>query len=352
MNICYLADAENVHTQRWALHFARGGHKVSLVSFSRWSAEGIDLHYMNSPTPFAKLNYLLGIDKVKKTVRDIKPDVLHAHYLTGYGLLGVLTGYHPLVVSLWGTDVLVSPHRNYLYRWVTEYVLSRADYPVATSVALRDAGSSYAPPDKKISVVSLGVDLDVFKPPPQVEGKERITIGAMKELKPGCGMEHLIRAMFLIQNDYPEAELVIAGDGKSSVSLKREAEGLGLKDMVHFIGRLPHRETPDFLAKLDVFVMPAVSEGFGVGIIEASAMEVPVVVSKVGGTPEVVLDGVTGYLVPPRDPKSLAERITYLLRDPSLRIRMGKAGRDFVRSGYRWQDSTSKMEDLYLSLLK
>jgi len=352
MKICYLADAKSVHAQRWALHFARRGYEVSLVSFSRWAAEGIDFHYIDTPTPFSRLNYLVGIGKVKRIVKGIKPDILHAHYLTSYGLLGVLSGYHPLIVSIWGTDVLVSPKRNYLYRSITEYALSKADYLVATSNALQDAAMGYTPLGKKVSVVPLGVDLSLFDPRPRSEKEDGVVIGAMKELKPGCGMEHLIQAVALIRTEFPKAELVIAGDGKCYKALKREADRLGLKDTVCFMGRLQHREVPEFLAGLDAFVMPAMSEGFGVGILEASAMGVSVVASRVGGTPEVVLDGATGYLVPPGDPKALAEKIAHLIRNRQLRSRMGQAGREFVRSHYRWEESLAKMENLYLSCLR
>jgi glycosyltransferase involved in cell wall biosynthesis len=351
MKICYLADAKSVHTQRWAVHFAQRGHEVSLVSFSRWAVEGIDFHHIDISTPFSRLNYLMGIGKVKRIVKGIKPDILHAHYLTGYGLLGVLSGYHPLIVSIWGTDVLVSPRRNYIYRSITEYVLSKADCLVATSNALKDAALGYTPSGKKVSVVPLGVDLSIFSPHSLSGKKGRPVIGAMKELKTGCGVEHLIRAMALIRAEFPEAKLLIAGDGKRYKALKKEADGLGLRDAVCFTGRLQHLEVPEFLSGLNVFVMPSMSEGFGVGLLEASAVGVPVIASRVGGTSEVVLDGVTGYLVPPGDLQVLAERIAHLIRNRQLRIQMGQAGREFVRSHYRWEDSMARMESLYLSCL-
>ena len=353
MKICYLADSETVHTQRWATHFAARGHDVSLITFSRsrWSAEEVELYPIANPTPSARLNYLLGIDKVKKTIKEIAPDILHSHYLTSYGLLGVLSGYHPLLVSVWGTDILVSPQKNHLYRSITKHVLSKADGIIATGNSLGDAASRYAPVDKKIYLVSLGVDLDLFKPTRKIGDKDRITIGAMKELKRGCGMEYLIRAMPIVRSEFPQVDLAIAGDGERYGEIKGEVDRLDLKNGVSFLGRLPHHEVPGFLAGLDLFVMPAMSEGFGVGILEASAMELPVVVSRVGGTHEVVLDGVTGYFVTPGDSRALAQRITDLLKDPSLRSRMGQEGREFVHSRYHWQNSTEKMEELYLSLL-
>ena len=124
--------------------------------------------------------------------------------------------------------------------------------------------------------------------------------------------------------------------------------------IVDFVGRIPHEEVPAFLAGLDIFCMPSryESETFGVAAVESQAMEIPVVATTVGGVPEAVDNGVTGLLVPPNDTVKVADAIESLLEDPVKRAEMGAAGRRFVSNKYDWFENASRMERIYLDLLK
>ena len=120
---------------------------------------------------------------------------------------------------------------------------------------------------------------------------------------------------------------------------------------MEFAGEVAHEQVPEVLARMDVFAMPSTWEGFGVAALEAEAMEVPVVASNIHGIPDVVDDGVSGILVPPKDIDALSLALVRLLRDGEERRRMGRAGREFVASRYSWTDSTRRMEALYDKLL-
>jgi glycosyltransferase involved in cell wall biosynthesis len=118
------------------------------------------------------------------------------------------------------------------------------------------------------------------------------------------------------------------------------------------VGGVPHDQVIHYLHKMDIFVVPSFQESFGVAAVEAAAAGLPVVASDVGGLPEVVIDGETGYLVPPADAHTLSQRLAQLIADPSLRRRMGKAGRVLVETHYNWKDNAAQMERLYRSLVK
>jgi glycosyltransferase involved in cell wall biosynthesis len=120
---------------------------------------------------------------------------------------------------------------------------------------------------------------------------------------------------------------------------------------VDFRGEVPHERVPAVLAEFDIFALPSRAEGFGVAALEAQAMELPVVATRVHGIPDVVEDGVSGLLTPPRDPAALADAIARLAADAELRAAMGRAGRALVESRYRWEENTAQMERLYRSLL-
>jgi len=148
----------------------------------------------------------------------------------------------------------------------------------------------------------------------------------------------------------PRARLLLAGDGPDRRSLERLATRLGLVDRVEFTGELPHDQVPQALARMDVFAMPSTWEGFGVAALEAAAMELPVVASNVHGIPDVVENGLTGILIPPKDVRALSRALLRLLRDPDERRRMGRAGRDMVAARYDWSANARQMQALYSDL--
>ncbi len=139
----------------------------------------------------------------------------------------------------------------------------------------------------------------------------------------------------------------MAGSGELRSQLEELTGQLGLTRNISFLGAIEHRQVPEILRNVDIFVMPSIREEFGVAAVEAQAMEIPVVSTRVGGVPEVVLDGETGILVEPGDSEQLAQAILTLIENPALRRQMGKRGRKHVLANYRWEDNAALMERLY-----
>jgi glycosyltransferase involved in cell wall biosynthesis len=139
----------------------------------------------------------------------------------------------------------------------------------------------------------------------------------------------------------------MAGSGELRSQLEELTGQLGLTRSVSFLGAIEHRQVPELLRNVDIFVMPSIREEFGVAAVEAQAMEIPVISTRVGGVPEVVLDGETGILVEPGDSEQLAQAILALIENPALRRQMGKRGREHVLANYRWEDNAALMENLY-----
>jgi glycosyltransferase involved in cell wall biosynthesis len=142
-----------------------------------------------------------------------------------------------------------------------------------------------------------------------------------------------------------EAQLRIAGDGPDRAALEAEIERLGLQDRVELLGT--RTDIPELLANADVFVLATESEGLPMSVLEAMAAGLPVVASAVGGVPEVVRDGETGALVPPRDSAALAEALGRIVADPALRDRLGEAGRQRVQSEFSLERFEREHLELY-----
>jgi len=179
----------------------------------------------------------------------------------------------------------------------------------------------------------------------------RPLLGCAARLEPVKGLDVLLRAVALLREAQPHGvgAVVLAGSGSQEAVLRRLAADLGLTDeliMPGFVAALP-----PLLAQIDLFVMPSLSEGFPLVLLEAMALGKPVVASAVGGIPEVVEDGVTGVLVPPKDPQALADAIGELLGDPDKVAAMGKAGQDRVEGLFTQRQMTAAYLELFAHLL-
>ncbi|HIB83626.1 MAG TPA: glycosyltransferase family 1 protein, partial [Chromatiaceae bacterium] len=145
-------------------------------------------------------------------------------------------------------------------------------------------------------------------------------------------------------------ELHIGGEGGQKEALKQQVVGLGLSHKVKFLGFIPPSQVPHYFNEMDIAVISSLAESFGVSAVEAAACELPVVATRVGGLPEVVIDGKTGLLCEPQNPTDLANKIDTLIADDTLRRAYGRAGRAFVLTKYDWEKNVSKMVEQYSTI--
>ena len=176
-------------------------------------------------------------------------------------------------------------------------------------------------------------------------------IGTVAHLFPRKGHEYLIQAVSQVRQAFPTIRCLIVGEGDPAYAaeLRALAGSLGLHEQIIFTGF--QDSVYPYLESMDVFVLPSVMEGFGIVLLEAMAMGKPIVASCVGGIPEVVDDGVTGLLVPPRDSSAMADAVIRLLRNRQMRQEMGDAGIRRVRSQFSVEQMSRTLQELYRSLL-
>jgi glycosyltransferase involved in cell wall biosynthesis len=174
-------------------------------------------------------------------------------------------------------------------------------------------------------------------------------VGAVSRLAWKKGIRHLVDAAPRLLEAVPDARIVVAGAGPLRGELEAAATALGVADRVRFLGS--RSDTIELMAALDVFVLPSVVEGMSNALIEAMAVGRPVVATDVGGNPEVLVDGETGFLVPPGDPLQLTAAIVKLLESPEMAVEMGAAGRRRVLEHYQVDTMARRIEALYDDLL-
>ncbi|MCR4400029.1 MAG: glycosyltransferase [Syntrophomonadaceae bacterium] len=350
MRIAFLAGHSSVHTVKWVNEMATRGHEVHLITMHP-GGEPLHTDVQVHGLPFrAPAGYYLNAPRLRRLLSDIEPDILNTHYASGYGTLARLSGFHPNLLSVWGSDVFDFPYRSRSSMEIIKRNLAAADRIASTSTVMKRQTESIWHPQREIAVTPFGVDCERFKPARVGPVHDRIRVGTVKRMAPKYGISVLIEAFSIARGRTTrDMELVLVGDGPEEEKLKRQAQRLGIASRVTFVGRVPHRTVPDHLNRLDIYVALSTldSESFGVAVVEASACGIPVVVSDVGGLPEVVVDGLTGFIVPRNDPEAAAERILQLANDAALRKSMGAAGRRFVLDNYEWNETADRMERLY-----
>ncbi len=247
-------------------------------------------------------------------------------------LLGRLVGWRC------GVPVRVSSERIMAWEGTGRRLLNRWTVPLTTHVvAVSDRVAAYAvrefriPPDR-LTTIRNGVDLDHFRPARQGRQTEAPVIGCTARLHRKNDHASLLRAFARMAVRWPEARLLLVGRGPEEGQLKALASSLGVDSRIHLAGE--QADVVPFLQQMDVYVQASVAEGLPNSVLEAMAVRLPVVATAVGGTPEVVVDGETGLLVPSGDPVALADAILKLLEDRGMAETFGRRGRARVEAHF------------------
>jgi colanic acid/amylovoran biosynthesis glycosyltransferase len=237
----------------------------------------------------------------------------------------------PVLVSCRGSQVNVAPHhprRTVRQGLPATFEKATAIHCISDSIEVE--ATRYGLNVRKSRVIRPGIDPDFFSPAAAPEPSSTIrviTVGSLVWVK---GTSFAIEAMRRVIDAGIDATFSIVGDGPEHQRVLFTIDDLGLRDRVRLLGRLPPIAVRDELRRSDIFVLPSLSEGFCNAAIEAMGCRLPVVMTNCGGAREGVTDGVEGYIVPVWEPEAMADAIIRLARDPALRERMGRAGRERV----------------------
>lgn len=366
MRICFLGDIRSIHTKRWIEFFAKT-HEVHLISLDYPAGEMSNVSYedyirMNVIVHLIpkKFPWILGnVLKIKKILDDIKPDLLHAHFVTHYGYWGACSGFHPLVVSAWGDDVLIHP-KKFPRSYFVKYALRMADLITCDGDNSQDAILSLGLPLGKIQIIMHGVDTKKFSPLlrnqeifKKIFGNTNPVVICIRGFNPIYDPETFIRSIPLVISEYPDVNFIIAGQGYDEVRIRQLTESLGISASVYFCGWLSHDELPRYLASSDIYVSVSLSDGgMAVSTFEAMASGLVPIVTDVGDNRKWITDGHNGYVIPVKRSDILAEMIIQVLKHPEDRESFGQINRSIVKEKQDYYKEMTKVHTLYENLVK
>ena len=296
----------------------------------------------------------LALASLVRLLRARRVDVVHTHLLhaSAIGLTAARLAGTPLAVMTRHYDRYVSMYGNGVDRVLQRTANMLAHHIFAISDAARQTlVHEEGVPATRVTVVENGTDVERIERLALGAGTragEGLIVGTVGSLERRKGHEHLLDAIARVRLE-PLPRLVLIGDGPERGRLVALAERLGVADRVEFAGYL--RNPYPRIAGFDIYAQPSVEEGFGIAVIEAMALERPVVVARSGGLPEIVTDGLNGIVVPPADPRALGDAIARLAADTVLRRRLAAAGKALVAERFDAARTAERYGQAYVELL-
>lgn len=339
--------------------FIARGHKVHIASsggnmeneFVLLGARIVTLN-MKAKSELAPKIYF-SLLPLKKYIQENRIDVVHAHTRITQVMAKFLK-------SLTGVPFVTTCHGFFKPRFFRRIFPCWGDVAIAISSAVQvHLEKDFHVKSSQIALVESGIDLNKFaimdekKRAQKCQGlgiHDEPVIGIIARLSDVKGQDILVKAFGIVIKQFPQAKLLLVGEGKLELLLKTLVQQLDLKDSVIF--RPVINETKEYLDCLDIFVMPSRNEGLGISIMEAQACGLPVVASRVGGIPSLIEDGKTGLLVEPENVEDLALKLIELLKNPQQSKEMGLRAKKFAQNNYSSEKMVDKTLDAYQKVLK
>lgn len=378
--LCLSNENVEVHVARYMLNLSKrrelliGGiqvHSLSLRSAPLLAIGGLKNLAHTSITSFLCPKVIATTapfsNFIAKIVKKYNLELIHAHFAYPEGFAALLAKNlvrTPLVLTLHGYDILTEPSINYGIRLEKRYdeivrkVFAEADRVFVASKYVHKTALRAGCDPHRLVLLANGVDVKRFNP--DLDGsfvKKRLGIidqpivFTLRWHEPKNGIEYLIKAVPFVMREIPNAIFIIGGSGIMRKYHEKLAKKLQVNQHVLFVGHIPAAELPLYYAACDVFVIPSILEAFGLVAVEAMACGKPVVGTNVGGIPDIIINGVNGFLVEPKNPQSIAEKIIILLKNPELRRKMGISARKIATEKFNIQKRIDKLLSTYNNLL-
>jgi len=375
MKICLIASSTSIHTRRWLKFLVKKGYEVHLISFSSTIIEGVIVHSLNAKFSFGPLSKispalpalldLRFIPKIKKILKKIKPDILHGHYLTCYAFFAACTGFRPLVVSAWGSDIATDPDKSWFLKLIVKYVLGKADLVHVGDEPAKKRAIELGCQPNKIFIQPWGIDVLKFSPDKKNQSlKEKLAITNNYSVINTCALinekNHIdifIKAMPYVLENIRNVKFILAASGPSEADLKQLADELGVGNRIIFLGGIPNKEMPYYLSNINLYVdtyFPTNKKaggGIGIATMEAMACGLPQIMPR---APSIIEpDGwFQGLSYEPGNFKDLAEKIIYLLKNEKIRKEIGEKSRKIALELFDLNKNMDDWQTAYNNLIK
>ena len=347
MRILYVADALSVHTRRWAEAFRDRGAEIHVASFRAAQIPSVTVHQL--PTGgLGKGGYLLAIPALRRLAARLQPDLAHAQYITSYGFVAAMARLKPLVVTAWGTDVLISPKESRLSRWLATRAVTAADQVTTVAEHMNAAVVALGVPASKVVAMPFGVDTVLFHPPAEPPpAPPPLRVISTRNFAPVYSVHTVIEAVRQATARGLAVALDLVGDGPLRGELEAAVRGANLEGLTTFHGHVAAPVLAALLGRAHVFVSSSVSDGNNVSLNEAMACGCFPLATDIPANRQWLVDGETGGLFPSGDAERLSAWLERAAADAPLRDHAAKVNREEVERHADWRIAVQRMTELY-----
>lgn len=357
MRLLLLGDVNSIHIKRWFDGLEGRVEELALYTLTDIAPENKEFYegrkifsYKAKSTGLlSKISYYSATGDLKKIIREFRPHIVNAHYVSSYGMLARRSGFRPYICSIWGSDLQEFPLKTPFGAKILRKNFTEAAAVLCISKNMMEDAQHYY--DGCPIQITWGVDTAKFIPRNRRD-HEGMVIGTAKALENVYGIDRLIKAFSIALKKGMKGELRIAGSGSQENELKDLCKVEGITEQVKFLGRLDQDKVIELLQGLDIFAALSRREAFGVAVLEAYACELPVVVSDARGFIETVKDNETGYIIPEGNPENAADKFLMLYQNVDMRSRLASSARRYVVEEHSWSRTVDRTINVYTKVLE
>jgi glycosyltransferase involved in cell wall biosynthesis len=368
MKILYFSKDYSLHDHRFLSAIRNGGHAAFHVRLEanlrqmedRPVPEGVQIvQWAGGRSNFRWLDLPKLVLSLRRVIKQIKPDLIHAGPIQSCAFIAVLTGFRPILTMSWGYDLMQDVHKSRWMERVTHFVLRKSTFFTSDSRVTRDKAVTYGMHPDRTIVFPWGVDLQRFAPKNwSSPGGGRLipdnsfTIFCNRSWEPLYGVDVLARAFVRAAQSRPGLSLLLLGGGSQGARIRQILMSGGVLDRVTFGGQVSQTELPRWYHRADVYVSPSHVDGSSVSLMEALACGLPCLVSDIPGNKEWVTEGENGWLFPDGDADTLAAKIMQAMDRRSMLPKIGRAARAMAEERADWKKNSAKLMQVYKQALQ
>ncbi|HSR21186.1 MAG TPA: glycosyltransferase [Anaerolineales bacterium] len=363
----YFSGDYGPHDHRFLAALARTPHEVYFLRLARSPRQtenrpipmGIrQVPWAGGQRPFRWHHAMLLLRDLKRVIKELKPDLIHAGPIQTCAFLAVLSGFYPVLTMSWGFDLMRDAYRNACWRWITSYTLRRSAYFVSDARVTRARAVAFGMPSDRTAVFAWGVDLQRFRPrrvptlrqgrkEAQGRGRSRprqrprasrqFVLLCNRSWEASYGVDVLARAFVMAAHTRSDLVLLLLGDGSQRDAIRQIFEQGHQKHRVEFGGQVRQADLPRWYHRANLYISPSHVDGSSVSLMEALACGTPVLVSDIPGNKEWIREGNNGWLFRDGDARHLAEKILRIAGRRSALRPIGRAARRTAEERADWK---------------
>lgn len=354
MKICFLGDAESIHMRRWIEYFRDTGNDVSVISFRYYDIPGVDMRFVGEKIKIKEnggnIQYVKSIGKIKKIIKEIDPQVVNAHYLTSYGFIGALIKDRPFIVSTWGSDILVTPKRNIIYKKLTQFAIEKSDIITSDSYFMSNEIVHLGGEKNKVITVPMGIDKNVFNLDDREDFKSKIFL-SMRTLCDNSNIDIILKAFKRINDEDKTTKLIITNSGEKKQDVLNLIDNLNLHSSVEFLGFINRDMVAQLLKQACIYISVPKSDSTSVTLLEAMACGMFPIVSDLPANNEWINDEKNGFILKDCSEESLYRLMKEAIKDEELLIKASELNKSIISERAIWEDNMNYIIKTYNTLI-